>query len=78
MYEQYLADGCKPDARSIAAGLYFKGLRILEKLDDVIVHTGAIERPVPSKDRFKRACRRGTFENAAMRCRGHGNKSIAA
>ena len=52
MHEQELVDSSKPNPGPVAARVRFEALCVLEKLDDIIIHFGAIERPVPSKNRL--------------------------
>jgi hypothetical protein len=78
MHEQKLADRGEPNPRLVAPGLPFKGLCILEKLENVIIHVSTVERPVPPKDRFKSARRCGSIENPTMGRGRNGHEVVSA
>jgi hypothetical protein len=70
MREDEIVDGGKAHLRLVPARLSFKRLVMLHQIEDLGIQRVAVERPVPTEDRFKGRGRRRTVEHAAMVRRG--------
>ena len=78
MREDQVADGGEAHLGLVPPRLFFERPGILEEIEDAGIQGLAVERSVPSEDRFKSGGLRGAVEHATVGCRGDRHKPVSA
>ena len=78
MREDQVADGGEAHLGLVPPQLFFECPGILEEIEDARIQDLAVERSVPSEDRFKSSGLRGAVERSTVGCRRDRYEPVSA